>query len=58
MLTILGVSALIALLIASLLVLRVKGDPMEKEDVRQYLAESKSTSAPPATDSKNQPPAP
>ena len=46
MLTILGIAALIALLIASLLVLRVKSDPMEKEAVRQYLAESKSKTSP------------
>jgi hypothetical protein len=45
MLTILGIAALIALLIASLLVLRVKSDPTEKEAVREYLAESKSVSA-------------
>ena len=44
MLTILGISALLALLIASLLVLRVKSDPLEKEDIREYLAESKSVS--------------
>ena len=41
MLTILGIAALIALFVASLLVLRVKSDPMEKESVREYLAESK-----------------
>lgn len=46
MLTILGIAALIALLIASLLVLRIKSDPTEKEAVREYLAESKSS--PPA----------
>jgi hypothetical protein len=44
MLTILGIAALLALLIASLLVLRVKSDPMEKEDIREYLAESKPVS--------------
>lgn len=62
MLTILGIVALIALVIASLLVLRVKSDPMEKEDVREYLAESKSAqtrkSATTATDSENPHPMP
>jgi hypothetical protein len=48
MLTILGILALIALMIASLMVLRVKSDPMEKEDVRRYLAESKNASEPAA----------
>jgi hypothetical protein len=46
MLTILGIAALIALLVASLLVLRVKSDPMEKEDVRRYLADRKAANPP------------
>jgi hypothetical protein len=48
MLTFLGIAALIALLITSLLVLRVKSDPMEKESVRDYLAESKKARDPDA----------
>jgi len=38
---ILGTIALIALVILSIMVLRVKSDPMEKKSVRKYLAESK-----------------
>jgi hypothetical protein len=56
MLTILGIAALIVLVIASLLVLRVKNDPMEKEVVRQYLAESRSESKPAPADSTTPPP--
>ncbi len=39
--TILGIIALIVLVIASLMVLRVKSDPMEKESVQEYLSEGK-----------------
>ena len=55
MLTAIGILALIALLIASLMVLRVKSDPMEKESVRQYLAESTSETKPTPTDSTPSP---
>jgi hypothetical protein len=39
--TILGTIALIALVILSILVLRVKSDPMENESVKKYLADPK-----------------
>ena len=39
--TILGTLALIALVILSILVLRVKSDPMENKSVRKYLADYK-----------------
>ena len=39
--TILGTIALIALVILSIMVLRVKSDPMENESVRKYLADPK-----------------
>ena len=50
MLTELGIAALIALVIASFLVLRVKSDPMENDEIRGHLAESK-VSNPPRKDS-------
>jgi len=37
--SILGTIALIALVILSILVLRVKSDPMENESVKKYLAD-------------------
>ena len=62
MLTILGILALIGLVIASFMVLRVKSDPMEKEAVRRYLAESKNanrlTSADSRPDDSTSPPHP
>jgi hypothetical protein len=58
MLTILGIAALIALLIASLLVLRVKSDPLDKETVREYLAESKSASGRSQQQADQLPPSP
>jgi hypothetical protein len=50
--TLLGIVALIVLIIAGLMVLRVKSDPMENESVRDYLADAKhadtkSSSSPP-----------
>jgi hypothetical protein len=39
--TILGTIALIALVILSVMVLRVKSNPMEKKSIRKYLADSK-----------------
>jgi hypothetical protein len=39
--TLLGIVALIVLVIAGLMVLRVKSDPMENESVRDYLADAK-----------------
>jgi hypothetical protein len=47
--TLLGIVALIILVVAGILVLRVKSDPMEKESVREFLADSKGTTpgAPP-----------
>ena len=44
--TILGTIALIALVILSVMVLRVKSDPLEKKSVRKYLAESKHSDKP------------
>jgi len=55
--TLLGIVALIVLVIAGLMVLRVKSDPMENESVRDYLADAKhadresSSSPPQAADS-------
>ena len=43
MLTALGIAALIALVVASFMVLRVKSDPLEKEEIRNHLAESKAS---------------
>ncbi len=43
---ILGTIALIALVILSFLVLRVKSDPLEKESIRDTLAEAKRKSNP------------
>jgi hypothetical protein len=40
-LTFLGIIALILLVIAGLMVLRVKSDPMEKDSVRELLLENK-----------------
>ena len=37
--TLIGIIALIVLVIAGLMVLRVKSDPMEKESVRELLSE-------------------
>ena len=37
--TLLGIIALIVLVIAGLMVLRVKSDPMEKESVRELLSD-------------------
>ena len=39
--TILGIIALIVLVIAGLMVLRVKSDPRDKESVREFLSEGK-----------------
>ena len=44
--TILGTIALIALVILSVMVLRVKSDPMEKKSIRKYLADSKNSDKP------------
>ena len=44
--TILGTIALIALVILSVMVLRVKSDPMEKKSIRKYLGESKPSDKP------------
>jgi len=43
--TTLGIIALIVLVIAGLMVLRVKSDPREKESVRAFLSEDKETYA-------------
>lgn len=45
--TILGIFALIILVVAGILVLRMKSDPMEKESVREFLSDSKATTAAP-----------
>ena len=48
--TVLGIIALIVLVIAGLMVLRVKSDPMEKDSVREFLSNAKDkpeTPAPP-----------
>jgi hypothetical protein len=47
--TILGTIALIALVILSVTVLRVKSDPMEKKSIRKYLADSKRSDKPSKT---------
>jgi hypothetical protein len=47
--TIVGTIALIALVILSIMVLRVKSDPMEKKSIRKYLADSKHTDKPSKT---------
>ena len=39
--TTLGIVALILLVIAGLMVLRIKSDPMEKDSVREFLSENK-----------------
>jgi hypothetical protein len=39
--TFLGIIALIVLVIAGLMVLRVKSDPMEKESVREFFSDGK-----------------
>jgi hypothetical protein len=44
--TILGIVALIVLVIAGLMVLRIKSDPLEKESVRAFLSEDKEKSEP------------
>jgi hypothetical protein len=46
--TILGIVALIILVIAGLMVLRVKSDPRDKESVREFLSEGKEKSEPPS----------
>ena len=38
--SILGITALILVVVLGLLVLRVKSDPMDKDSVRKYLADS------------------
>lgn len=51
--TVLGIIALIILVIAGLMVLRVKSDPMEKESVRDFLSEkNKSTESSAKTSSR------
>ncbi len=48
--TLIGIIALIVLVIAGVMVLRVKSDPREKESVRAFLSEDKEkpeTPAPP-----------
>ena len=53
--TLLGIIALIVLVIAALMVLRVKSDPMEKESVRRHLSASKASepSTEPRSNSNN-----
>ena len=46
--TTLGIIALIVLVIAGLMVLRVKSDPREKKSVREFLSEDKAKSETPA----------
>ena len=46
--TFIGIIALIVLVIAGLMVLRVKSDPREKESVRAFLSEDKEKSETPA----------
>jgi len=46
--TYLGIIALIVLVIAGLMVLRVKSDPREKDSVRAFLSEDKEKSETPA----------
>jgi len=43
MLTALGITALLALVIASFLVLRVKSDPTEKDEIRNHIADHKAS---------------
>jgi len=51
--TLLGIIALIVLVIAGLLVLRVNSDPMEKESVREFLSDrNNSTENPTKTTSR------
>jgi hypothetical protein len=45
--TFIGIIALIVLVIAGLMVLRVKSDPREKESVREFLSEDKEKSETP-----------
>jgi hypothetical protein len=47
---ILGTIGLIALVILGIMVLRVKSDPLEKESIRQTLADAKRTSSNPSPD--------
>ena len=44
--TILGTIALIALVILSVMVLRVKSDPMDKKNIRKYLSDFKHSNKP------------
>ena len=44
--TILGTIALIALVILSIMVLRVKSDPMENKSIRKYLVDFKNSNKP------------
>jgi hypothetical protein len=46
--TVLGIIALIVLVIAGLMVLRVKSDPMEKESVREFLSDGRAKQDAPA----------
>ena len=39
--TLIGIIALIVLVVAGIMVLRVKSDPMEKESVREFLSDAK-----------------
>jgi len=50
--TLLGIVALIVLVIAGLMVLRVKSDPMENESIRKDLADLRRT-PPAASPSEN-----
>ena len=50
--TILGISAIIAVVVLGLIVLRVKSDPMEKESVRKILSDAKTTAAPDSRDAR------
>ena len=45
--TLLGIIALIVLVIAGLMVLRVQSDPLEKESVREFLSQSEPKSKTP-----------
>jgi len=47
---ILGTIALIALVILGIMVLRVKSDPLEKESIRQSLADARRISSGPSPD--------
>ena len=46
--TLIGIVALFVLVIAGLMVLRVKSDPREKESVRAFLSQDKGKSETPA----------